>query len=200
MCLGARVKFSVILCLFLLLGAGQVFAAGFLVKSGMRGENVRQVQQLLTDVGYSLGNVDGICGEATVKAIKKFQADNGLAVDGVVGDDTYSYLTRNMPKTSRHNGHKAMREIYMNASGYSAFDPGNSACTATGATLKKGIVAVDPSVIPLGTRVYIPGYGEAVAADVGTGIRGDMIDLAFDTHEEALLFGRQSISVYVIEE
>jgi 3D (Asp-Asp-Asp) domain-containing protein len=51
--------------------------------------------------------------------------------------------------------------------------------TATGVPVDRGIVAVDPSVIPLGTRLYIPGYGYAVAADTGGGIRGNMIDLGY---------------------
>ena len=51
--------------------------------------------------------------------------------------------------------------------------------TATGVPVDRGIVAVDPSVIPLGTRLYIPGYGFAVAADTGGGIQGNMIDLGY---------------------
>lgn len=51
--------------------------------------------------------------------------------------------------------------------------------TATGVPVTKGIVAVDPAVIPLGTRLYIPGYGFAVAADTGGGIKGNMIDLGY---------------------
>jgi hypothetical protein len=46
--------------------------------------------------------------------------------------------------------------------------------------LRKGLVAVDPNVIPLGTRLYVPGYGVAVAADTGGGVRGRMIDLGYE--------------------
>ncbi len=51
--------------------------------------------------------------------------------------------------------------------------------TASGVPVTKGIVAVDPAVIPLGTRLYIPGYGFAVAGDTGGGIKGNMIDLGY---------------------
>jgi 3D (Asp-Asp-Asp) domain-containing protein len=51
--------------------------------------------------------------------------------------------------------------------------------TATGVPVTRGIVAVDPSVIPLGTEMYIPGYGYAIAADTGGAIRGNMIDLGY---------------------
>lgn len=91
------------------------------------------------------------------------------------------------------------RVLYVTATAYSAYDPGNSPYTASGTLVRHGVIAVDPSVIPLGTRVFIPGYGEAVAEDIGWGIQGNMIDVAFDTHEEALMFGRQNIELYILE-
>jgi len=54
---------------------------------------------------------------------------------------------------------------------------------ATGVPVQRGIVAVDPSVIPLGTRLYIPGYGQAIAADTGSAVVGNIIDLGFADHE-----------------
>lgn len=70
--------------------------------------------------------------------------------------------------------------------------------TSTGLRAGHGIIAVDPKVIPLGTRVYVPGYGVAVAGDIGGAIRGDIIDLAFDTYREAIHYGRQQVSVYIL--
>ncbi len=63
--------------------------------------------------------------------------------------------------------------------------------------MRHGIIAVDPDIIPLGTHVYIPGYGDAVAEDVGGAIHGHRIDVAFDTRAEALAFGRQDIEIYI---
>jgi 3D (Asp-Asp-Asp) domain-containing protein/peptidoglycan hydrolase CwlO-like protein len=71
--------------------------------------------------------------------------------------------------------------------------------TAIGFRVKKGIVAVDPRVIPLGTKLYIPGYGEALAADTGGWVKGNRIDLAFDSLEECYRFGRRKIKVYLVE-
>lgn len=71
--------------------------------------------------------------------------------------------------------------------------------TATGMRAGFGVVAVDPRVIPLGTRVYIPGYGVAVAGDVGSAIKGRRIDLCFNTLREALHFGRRTVTVYVLD-
>ena len=67
--------------------------------------------------------------------------------------------------------------------------------TATGLLVGPGVVAVDPSVIPLGTRLTIPGYGEGVAADVGSAIQGFRIDLWFPTRAEALGWGWRTITI-----
>lgn len=71
--------------------------------------------------------------------------------------------------------------------------------TATGVKAKYGIVAVDPRVIPLGTHLYIPGYGFAVAEDTGGGIIGDHIDLCYDTAQQAIDWGAQHITVYILK-
>lgn len=70
--------------------------------------------------------------------------------------------------------------------------------TYTGLRAGKGVVAVDPTVIELGTRLYIPGYGEAIAADIGGAIKGHRIDLGFDTLQEAINFGRKMIKAYIL--
>jgi len=71
--------------------------------------------------------------------------------------------------------------------------------THTGVPAERGVIAVDPRVIPLGSRVYVDGYGFAVAADTGGAIKGNRVDLCFATHEEALRWGRKQVKVYVIE-
>ena len=71
--------------------------------------------------------------------------------------------------------------------------------TATGTMPRVGVVAVDPKVIPLGTRLYIDGYGFARAEDTGGAIKGDKIDLFLDTSEEAKRFGRRWVTVYILK-
>ena len=71
------------------------------------------------------------------------------------------------------------RTLNVYATWYTATSAGGSGVTATGTGVYKGIVAVDPRVIPLGTRMYIPGYGYGIAADTGGGIIGNMIDLGY---------------------
>jgi len=67
--------------------------------------------------------------------------------------------------------------------------------TASGLPVGHGIAAVDPSVIPLGTRMHVPGYGVAVAADTGGAVRGALIDLWFPTPAEARAWGRRSVVI-----
>jgi 3D (Asp-Asp-Asp) domain-containing protein len=69
--------------------------------------------------------------------------------------------------------------------------------TATGMPVGRGVVAVDPSVIPLGTRLYIPGYGNGVAADVGGGIQGNIIDLWYPTYAECAAWGRRTVTITI---
>jgi 3D (Asp-Asp-Asp) domain-containing protein/septal ring factor EnvC (AmiA/AmiB activator) len=78
----------------------------------------------------------------------------------------------------------------VSAVGYSL--PGH---TASGLPVGHGIVAVDPAVIPLGTRMYVPGYGAAVAADTGSAVHGAMIDLWFPTTAAALQWGRRTVTI-----
>jgi len=67
--------------------------------------------------------------------------------------------------------------------------------TATGIPTSWGVVAVDPSVIPLGTRMTVPGYGEGVAADTGGAVKGLVIDLWFPTREQAVAWGRRTVTI-----
>jgi cystine transport system substrate-binding protein len=82
------------------------------------------------------------------------------------------------------------RSITVSSTGYAL--PGH---TATGMPVGWGVVAVDPSVIPLGTRMTIPGYGEGVAADTGSAVHGATIDLWFPTLAQARAWGRRSVTV-----
>jgi 3D (Asp-Asp-Asp) domain-containing protein len=61
------------------------------------------------------------------------------------------------------------------------------------------VVAVDPSVIPLGSRLFIEGYGYAIAGDTGGAIQGMRIDLCFNSYDEAIRFGRRTVKVYIVD-
>lgn len=100
-----------------------------------------------------------------------------------------------------------VRRVRMEATAYTAGfgctgkrpgDPGYR-ITASGRRVEHGIVAVDRRVIPLGTRLYVEGYGFAIAADVGGAIRGYRIDLFMESLQDALRFGRRDLYVWILE-
>lgn len=94
------------------------------------------------------------------------------------------------------------KEFYVSATAYTASCAGCSGITATGINLKANpglkVIAVDPNVIPLGSKVYVEGYGYAVAGDTGGAIKGNKIDLFMANHSDAVAFGRQQVKVTVL--
>lgn len=104
----------------------------------------------------------------------------------------------NLSCTSRHEGPKV---LIMEATAYSASPAEGTAdgITASGTKARRGTAAVDPKVIPLGTRLWVEGYGYAVAEDTGGAIKGMRIDLFVESREEALRFGRKAVRVRILE-
>ncbi len=109
-----------------------------------------------------------------------------LQAAAVAGDSTIAPARLSTPLATAAAG----TTLTVSSTGYSL--PGR---TATGLPVGWGVVAVDPAVIPLGTRLTIPGYGEAVAADTGGAVRGDMIDLWFPTLAQARAWGRRAVTI-----
>ncbi len=71
--------------------------------------------------------------------------------------------------------------------------------TATGIMPYVGVVAVDPKIIPLGSKLYVEGYGFGLAADTGGAIKGNIVDVFMDTRKEAINWGRRNVKVYILE-
>lgn len=98
---------------------------------------------------------------------------------------------------------EAIQTMTMTATAYTAYCDGCSGVTANGTDLRANpnakVIAVDPSVIPLGTRVWVEGYGEAVAADTGSAIKGNTIDVFIPSKEGALAWGRKSVKVTILK-
>ena len=67
--------------------------------------------------------------------------------------------------------------------------------TASGEKVRPGVIAVDPNVIPLGTKIWVEGYGEAEALDTGGAIKGKIIDVYFPSHQQALEWGRKQVTI-----
>lgn len=94
------------------------------------------------------------------------------------------------------------KEFYVTATAYTAYCNGCSGITTTGINLKSNpdvkVVAVDPKVIPLGSKVWVEGYGYAVAGDTGGAIKGNKIDLFMPSKSKAYNFGRKKVRVKVL--
>lgn len=103
----------------------------------------------------------------------------------------------NMIETSRgFVRYRSARTV--EASAYTLAEGSGTGLTSTGVVPYHGVVAVDPDVIPYGTRMYIPGYGFAVAADCGA-INGNTIDLYMEDYGDAISWGRRDVTIYFLE-
>ena len=183
-------------------------SVGDTIKLGMTGEGVVHLQNKLIELGFYEGEADGVCGATTVDALKDFQSSRGMKADGICGRRTYSALAEDpieysaYPKENEYSFDEPFnyrKVIHVEATAYSSEEPDIGNYTALGTLCRRGVIATDPYVIPLGTRVFIPGYGYAVAEDTGGAIVGHKIDVAFDTVAECYEFGRQFIDIYIVD-
>lgn len=176
---------------------------------GSQGNEVVTLQQTLNTKGYWCGEADGIFGPQTYAAVIKFQKANGLNTDGIVGINTRSALGLNANNTATAEPSRGGTNVYrgrtltMTATAYDPCYQCNypyyGAPSYLGLPLKKGIIAVDPNVIPMGTRLYVEGYGEGIAADQGNAIKGNHIDLCFATHQQASSYGIKTVKVTILD-
>lgn len=101
------------------------------------------------------------------------------------------------------SGDKVVKEIIVSASAFTANCNGCTGVTSTGINLKRNpdikVIAVDPSVIKLGTKVYVEGYGYAIAGDTGSSIKGNKIDVFFSSTNDAYKWGRKTVTVKILE-
>lgn len=104
---------------------------------------------------------------------------------------------------SRDTSDKVQKEFIATATAYTANCNGCSGITKTGINLKKNshlkVIAVDPKVIPLGSKVHVEGYGYAVAGDIGGAIKGNRIDVFIPTKSAAYKWGRKQVKVKVLQ-
>lgn len=133
-----------------------------------------------------------ICEEKVLK-----EPINGLIEEG----------TRTTFVSSRGQVTRFVRALKMTATAYDATfescgkhpDHPQYGITYSGLRVRPGIVAVDPKVIPLGTYLYVEGYGEALAADKGGAIKGNRIDLYYESPEDVAKYGKRAVKVYVLD-
>ena len=137
------------------------------------------------------GETLAVTGPAVTKKTTQQQSQTKTANTKSTSTQTASKQPTNEEKT-----------LTMEATAYTAFCEGCSGVTANGTDLRANpslkVIAVDPSVIPLGTKVWVEGYGEAIAADTGGAIKGNKIDLFMADKSDASEWGRKTVTVKVI--
>ncbi len=167
------------------------------------------------DKGTSKVITKGVPGSK--KLVYNVKTENGVEIERSLVSETVvkspvtkvvEYGTREVDKSgaiATASGQKLeyKKVISMTATAYTT-ERSSDKITATGKVASVGLVAVDPKVIPLGSKLYICSpdgkswvYGTAVAAD--TGVRGNRIDLFFNTYKECINFGRRKATVYVLK-
>lgn len=116
---------------------------------------------------------------------------------------TTTSVTSNAPTSETKTTASVEKELTMTATAYTASCAGCSGITATGINLKANpnqkVISVDPTVIPLGSKVWVEGYGEAIAGDTGGAIKGNKIDIFIPTKQEALNWGRKTVKVKILD-
>ena len=107
------------------------------------------------------------------------------------------------PAPAKQTSPEAVKEFKVEATAYTAYCSGCSGVTATGIDLRANphlkVIAVDPKVIPLGSRVWVEGYGEAIAGDTGGAIKGNKIDVFFPSQQDALNWGRKTVTIKILK-
>lgn len=97
----------------------------------------------------------------------------------------------------------AGKTLTVTATAYTANCAGCSGITSTGIDLRANpdakVISVDPNVIPLGSKVYVEGYGNAIAGDTGGAIKGNIIDIFIPTQEAAVQWGRKQVKVTILD-
>ncbi|RBW68677.1 3D domain-containing protein [Bacillus taeanensis] len=110
--------------------------------------------------------------------------------------------TSNPAPASQEKPAAAVKEVSVTATAYTAYCTGCSGVTATGVDLRSNpnqkVIAVDPNVIPLGSEVYVEGYGHAIAADTGGAIKGNRIDVFIPTKDQAFDWGVKEVKVQIL--
>lgn len=131
----------------------------------------------------------------------------------VVADATQQIAPKKEKNTANHDAAQQVvasvepassgKELMVTATAYTAYCKGCSGTTAYGINLRENphlkVVAVDPNVIPLGTRVWVEGYGYAIAGDTGGAIKGNKIDVFIPSYDEAMQWGVKKVKVKILD-
>ncbi|MGE6489929.1 ubiquitin-like domain-containing protein [Paenisporosarcina sp. NPDC076898] len=162
------------------------------VQEGKQG-SIKRTYEIISENGKQVARI--LKGEEVISE----PAKKVVAVGTKVVTASVSRGTSSSDSSSEPDG----KEFYVSATAYTAYCNGCSGITATGIDLRSNphlkVIAVDPRVIPLGSKVWVEGYGHAVAGDTGGAIKGMKIDLFMPTTDQAFGFGRKQVRIKVLD-
>lgn len=143
-------------------------------------------------------------GNVVEEAVVEEAVEGNVVEETVVEEPAEEAVEQTQPaeeSTAQTSSSENGRWMTVEATAYSRNQPVLSNYTFTGIDLRENsrVIAVDPNVIPLGSTIYVPGYGEYIAGDTGGAIIGNRIDIHFESLDSAIQFGRQNIDVQVFE-
>lgn len=140
---------------------------------------------------------------SNLKSWNNLKSDNIKPKQKLAVSSKVSTAANKKKNPSRSTDDNVAKEFIVSASAFTANCNGCSGITSTGVNLKRNpdvkVIAVDPKVIPLGTKVYVEGYGYAVAGDTGSAIKGNKIDVFFSSKSEAYKWGRKSVKIKILD-
>lgn len=168
------------------------------VQEGKKGVVAREYE-IVKENGKEVSR--SLIGEKTIKEPTKQVVAVGTKTV-VASANTASTASTNQTVSRDNSAPAGGKEFYVTATAYTAGCNGCSGVTATGINLNANpnlkVIAVDPSVIPLGSKVWVEGYGHAIAGDTGGAIKGNKIDLHVPTKQQAYSFGRRQVKIKVM--
>jgi 3D (Asp-Asp-Asp) domain-containing protein len=180
--------------------------------TGVSIEDIKERNDLNTDIIHPGEELIILNGSASIAMESEILADNEIILDKksaapneVQAVETAEPINQEEPiaeEPVQVESPEETKEITVTATAYTASCEGCSGITATGVNIKdnpdKKVISVDPSVIPLGSEVYVEGYGYAVAADTGGAIKGNKIDVFIPDKQDAINWGKQQVEVKVL--
>lgn len=166
-------------------------------------ELIKQNEQLTEDTPLQIGEVVQIETDLDPETIKpqKIAWENEEAEESQIPLSEMNLETSAVEEEHSISTADTEEKLTVVATAYSRNQPSLTNITATGIDLRDNpqVIAVDPDVIPLGTKVYVEGYGEAIAGDTGSAINGKRVDLHMESIDESFAWGIQEVELTILD-
>ncbi|MGG1321874.1 LysM peptidoglycan-binding domain-containing protein [Priestia megaterium] len=171
-------------------------------RHGISISQLKQWNNLSSNTIY-INQVLQVGGQAVAQAKPSTPATTAPSTPSTSAPSTSAPSTSTPAPAPAQESKSVSKEITVEATAYTAYCAGCSGITATGIDLRSNpnrkVIAVDPRVIPLGSRVYVEGYGEAIAGDTGGAIKGTRVDLFMASQSSALNWGRKTVKLQILD-